>query len=163
MLHQHYFCWRQQYWGHTKHSVSEQSLPLWCCCSRTPEGASRSLGVRYYYPKMHRIIWRKYTIQKPEGARVNTSLMLRISLLWQLSTYFNILPHLKQTGYRLCGRMLIGNSGICLTQVKIGNGSFSSSTCAFLTVTKMESKESKEKFNFISRIAKSQSLPINYH
>lgn len=70
------------------------------------------------------------------GAQKETgkNLILNTFLLRHLSTYFSVLSHLKETGYRLCGRVWTSNSTICLSQVKIEVGWFSSSICTFLTL-----------------------------
>lgn len=73
-----------------------------------------------------------YIVLEPRKAGKN--LILKTLLLRQLSTYFSVLSHLKETGYRLCGRVQTSNGSICLTHVKIEVGWFSSSICTFLTL-----------------------------
>lgn len=126
-LNQHYFCWRLQHGGHTKHSVSEKSLPLWC----TPRKS------------LHRTVttWgKKHQLKRPglrcPGAQreAGKNPILKAFLLRHLSTYFSVLSHLEETGYRLCGIVWTSNSSICLSQVKTEVGWFSSSICTFLTL-----------------------------
>lgn len=123
ILNQRYFCWTLQHVGHTKQcfrTISTTVMLLLLHTWKKPTQDTVTTWGEKQQLKRPRLTGCNYNC--PGAQETGKNLSLNTFLLRHLSTYFSVLSHLKETGYRLWGRIWTSNSSICLSQVKIEAG-----------------------------------------